>query len=176
MMKKKFKNKPNTGHIVNGKVIWESRSPALVAVIICLYEDEDYVLLAQRGEVAADYQGLWNVPCGYLDWDENGFEGVCREVYEETGLYIPNHISYTNDSWLYQPFYVNTEITENRQNVALNYGLYFKTLELPKLSTSNCEEFEVSQVKWVRISDIGDYNLAFRHDKRIKYFYELIKK
>ena len=38
---------------------------------------------------AADGQGLWCCPCGYLDFDETLEECVIREIKEETGLTIP---------------------------------------------------------------------------------------
>lgn len=170
-MEIKFKNRTNKSYEVDGKTVWESRSPALVAVIMCNLNGEKYVLLGQRGEGAADYQGLWNVPCGYLDWDENGYEGICREVFEETGFYIPEYLNFSIISdWLTQPFNVNTEITENRQNVALSYGFYFSAKELPKLTTENSEHNEVAEAKWVKVSELNNYKFAFNHDIRIKHF------
>ena len=33
--------------------------------------------------------GKWCFPCGYLDWDETLEEAASRELYEETGLFVP---------------------------------------------------------------------------------------
>lgn len=171
---RKFNNRPNNSHEVDGKIIWVSRSVALVGVIIAKNKNEDYVLIGKRGSGSADYQGLWNVPCGYLDWDENGHEGIYREIYEETGLYIPDIIEnkYIIDNHMKQPFFVGTNIDENRQNVSLSYGLYFECEELPYLTNEHSEEDEVSEVKWIKISEINGYKFAFNHDIRIKNYHE----
>jgi len=174
-----FKNRPNNSYKVDNKIVWESRSPALVAVIIAEFEQEEYVLIGKRGTGAPDNQGKWNVPCGYLDWDENGYDGVCREIYEETGLHIPGLLEedgngnniWISDNHMTQPFFVNTDPSENRQNVSLSYGLYFVCdYELPKLTTENCEPDEVAEVKWMKLSQLESYDFAFSHDKRIKYY------
>lgn len=169
----KFNNVPNKSYVIDGKEIWYSRSPALVAIIIAQYKDEDYVLIGKRGPGAADNVGLWNVPCGYLDWNETGYEGLRREVHEETGfdLESPKDII---EKHLKQPFYVHTEPT-GRQNVSLSYGMYFKCKKLPKLSMKYCEPGEVSEVKWLNIEKIYDYDFAFNHPERIKHYLKLIK-
>lgn len=178
----KFNNRPNNSHFVKtptgDRLIWESRSPVLVAVIIAEFEGNEYVLIGKRGTGAADNQGRWNVPCGYLDWDENGYDGICREVYEETGLYIPDILEddgddniCISDNHMTQPFYVNTNPSENRQNVSLSYGLYFVCdYELPKLTTENCEPNEVAEVKWMKLSQMESHDFAFNHDERIIYY------
>jgi len=107
----KFSNRHNKSYDVDGKTIWESRSPALVGVIIANHKNEDYVLIGLRGKGAADYQGLWNLPCGYLDWDENGTDGIYREIYEETGVYIPKILKNEEilDNKMHQPFYISVK-------------------------------------------------------------------
>jgi len=175
MKKITFDNKPNIEHIINGKSIWVSRSPAVVGVVIAKYKDDDYVLIGQRGDGAADNIGLWNVPCGYLDWDETGTNGIIREIYEETGLYILD-IQNIIQSNLEQPFYVNTDINKNKQNVSLSYGLYFRCQELPKLSIDYCEPGEVSDVKWIKVSDMNNYKYAFKHKERIESYFDIINK
>lgn len=176
---KKFSNTPNKSYIVDGKIIWVSRSIALVAAIVAKFENENYILISQRGpgstNFPADCPGFWNLTCGYLDWDENGYQAFCREVYEENGLYLPDLIELAiNDKWLAQPFYVNTEPAENRQNVSLSYGFYFGCHELPELSTKNSEPEEVLQTKWVKVSEIDNYEFAFCHDRRIKQFLKIL--
>lgn len=186
----KFNNRPNKSYKIYSsfewffkllskifrikyKEIWESRSPALVGVVIAKNNGRNYVLIGQRGPGAADYQGLWNVPCGYLDWDESGTQGITREIYEETGLNVNvNDITdYNIINWdLTQPFYVNTNPSENRQNVSLSYGMYFECNELPTLTNEHCEPGEVSRVKWANVNDLNLFNFAFGHDERIKSY------
>lgn len=207
MENKKFNNRHNNSYVVNTsknsvvsflrnfvisilkflnlyteKLVWESRSPALVGVIIAEFDTEEYVLIGKRGKGAADNHGRWNVPCGYLDWDESGYDGICREIFEETGLYIPDVLkgkySHQNllvsENHLNNPFYVNTQPTENRQNVSLSYGLYFVCDRLPELSIKYCEPDEVSEVMWMKLSQLDSYDFAFDHDVRIKYYMKML--
>ena len=143
-------------------------------MVITKFENNDYVLIAERGKGSADYSGFWNLPCGYLDWNETGYEGVIREVYEETGFYIPDAKQIIKEN-LNQPFFVNTDPKENRQNVSLSYGIYFKSDELPELSKEHNEPDEVGDLGWVKISDLNNYKFAFEHQDRIKMYYSLIK-
>lgn len=173
MGKVTFGNKPNKYYNFSGRMVWESRSPAVVGVIIAKCKGEDYVLISQRGEGAADNHGLWNVPCGYLDWNETGTDGVIREIHEETGVYVYDlkKIKHNN---LEQPFYVNTDTQENKQNVSLSYGLYFKCKELPDTSLEFCEPNEVSAALWVKVSDFEKYDYAFHHRERILSYIKII--
>ena len=171
----KFNNTKNKSYLVNNELKWDSRSVAVVGIIVANYNNENYVLVAKRGKHSADYQGLWNVPCGYLDWDENGYDAVCREVYEETGFYIPEYKNNYVISYLDQPFYVNTNIKENKQNVSLSYGIYFNIDKLPELSNKNSEFEEVEELLWLNLSDINKYKFAFDHDTRISMFKLIIK-
>jgi 8-oxo-dGTP diphosphatase len=43
------------------------------------------VLLGKRN---ASYQGLWCIPCGYVEWNEDVEEACKREFEEETGLVV----------------------------------------------------------------------------------------
>ena len=72
-----------------GKTYWVSRSMAVACFVFANINNEWRVLANQRGTGAADFNGLWNVPCGYLDFDETTKEAAMREVYEETGVKIP---------------------------------------------------------------------------------------
>ena len=67
----------------------------------------------------------WCNPCGYLDWNEMGYQAVNREIWEETGVdlsKLTNYLVTNNDE---QPFFVQTHPSENRQNVALTYCLIY---------------------------------------------------
>ena len=71
-----------------GETVWVHRSIAVAGFIFCKINDEWCVLANQRGEGAPDFQGYWNCPCGYLDFDETLAEACSREIYEETGVKI----------------------------------------------------------------------------------------
>jgi len=169
----KFNNTHNKVHIIDGKEVWESRSTAVNCVVIAKFEGELYVLIGQRGKGAPDSKGLWNLPAGYLDRDEDGTEACYREVWEETGLYLPEQTIVVNN--LIQPWYVNTHPSENRQNIALRYGCVISCdNELPKLTNENSEPDEVDDLLWCNILDLDNYEFAFKHDIVIEKYLNLI--
>ena len=56
-----------------------------VIVTVCIQEEGKF-LIVQEGIPKAD--GLWNLPGGHLDDEEDLLEGAMREAKEETGLDI----------------------------------------------------------------------------------------
>ena len=167
-----FKNRLNKNIQVEEEIIWISRAVAVVGILIFRNTDtqEDYVLLEKRSE-KMDHPNQWCVPCGYIDWDENGWECLTREVWEETGFYLSDYeknIYFDNDK---QPFFVNTNPGENRQNIALRYGviLEFKEDEFPYEITNNTND-EVSEIEFVTLENVDTFDMAFHHDIIIKNF------
>lgn len=177
----KFNNKPNKPHNINGKIIWESRSVAVNCVIMIKRKNNDIpdILVSKRGPNAADYQGLYNVVAGYLDYNETGTEAVFRETWEECGLRLEDLVN-DNDILsvdLINPWFVNTRPTENKQNVSLRYGVYLKldTEDYPDLSLENNEVIgEVSEAWWIPIDQVDDLDWAFNHDILIKDYIDKI--
>jgi len=170
-MKVEFKNRPNLEHTIDGKIVWESRSVAVVGVVFGKYKGEIYVLMEKRSQIM-DQPGKWCLPCGYLDWDENGWQCLTREIYEETSLFIPEYDHYLINRNKRRPFFVNTETNENRQNIALTYGMVFDFVD--GLPIRNVPNAEIDEIRWVKLNDVNGLSVAFEHDRRIcqaeKYF------
>ncbi len=57
------------------------RNPTVGVAVILLKNDE--LLLVQR---ATSYQGMWCIPCGHVEYDEDIRAAAQREFKEETGL------------------------------------------------------------------------------------------
>lgn len=162
-----FNNKPNIPHITSdGREIWESRSVSVVPIIRAHFKNHTYVLAQKRSHIMNE-PGKWSLPCGYLDWNENGWDAVRREVFEETSFLIDkyyNDILFSNNQ---KPVFVNTEMDEDKQNVALVYSIVFNFhYELPT-QIENHKNLETSEVKWINIEDVFNYDWAFNHDKLI---------
>ena len=139
---------------------WFSRSVAVATAVLLNDNGKWYILANQRGTGAADYQGYWNLPCGYLDYNEEANEAAVREVYEETGIKLsPSSIKYFGHS---------SSPNENRQNVIF---FFVGFLEGSKndfgFSKDNMEENEVDGIQWLPIEDVGDIKWAFDHDELI---------
>ena len=145
----------------DGRTYWVSRSVAVLGVVLTVADGELYVLVNRRGEGCPDYNGMWNIPCGYLDYDETSREAVSREIMEECGVFV--------EPSMFGLFAVNDDPSESRQNVTLRY-----VAEVPpsymsySLSSENSEENEVSDIRWIKVADADRYEWAFNHRELVK--------
>lgn len=152
---------------INGSVYWISRSCAVAGFIFCKTPEGDwYVLANQRGPGTPDFQGYWNCPCGYLDYNEDSKEAIKREVWEETGLSL-----YSDQ---FREYSINTDpIKSNHQNITIRYYsiLDKNILHWSNFSKDHMEPNEVSDIKWIPIKDINEYPWAFGHRDLILEIY-----
>lgn len=148
-----------------GKFIgWFSRSMATVIFVFCKDENGDlYVLASERGKGAADFQGYWNCPCGYLDFNETTKQCAIRELEEETGIGVSEEIvkfiGYEDDP------------SSNHQNVTFRFVANIKSETIENLSSfskDGNEKDEVGKIAWIPVKDINKYLWAFGHEKLIK--------
>lgn len=181
-LKPTFNNVHNTMYHIKNGVKWDSRAAAVVCHVWCIHDNKPYVLLGKRGQVT-DHPNKWNIPCGYLDWNENLQQAMFREIWEETGLDLQQYthagsMIYNND---FQPWYVYSEPTENRQNVAMHMSMIFqlsKEFILPVLSLDNMEKNESTGAYWMSIEEalaLPANDWAFNHHKRLITFIDKMK-
>lgn len=150
----------------NGKEWWISRSIAVTGCIFTIIQGKWCVLANKRGKNTPDFQGYWNMPCGYLDFDETTADAVAREVYEETGVRVPiNALEF----WKF-----NDSPTQNRQNVSFRYYAFIDSQPSSASVSVNGDRGgelgEVDAVAWITIENIDLYDWAFGHDDIIKEF------
>jgi 8-oxo-dGTP pyrophosphatase MutT (NUDIX family) len=177
-----FKNRDNPEHKIDNrtfwqrilfwrkpkiKTIWESRSAAVIIVLILRCKEKIYTLIEKRSSTMMDQPDKWCLPCGYLDWDENGWEAVTRELFEETSIYLLDYEKCIVNDNNKQPFFVNTDPSENRQNVALSYCILMDVDELPQEPLSYKDK-EIDKLEWILIENLKNYDFAFNHGERIK--------
>ena len=150
----------NFSTIIDGKEYWIARNVAVSCFVFTLINKEWHILANKRGDKTPDYQGLWNCPCGYLDFDETTEQAAKREVFEETGV----ELSYVK----FWGFDDNPK--SNLQNITFRYYSFVYNSDL-KLDTNaekrGGESGEVSEIQWIPIKNINNYKWAFDHDKLI---------
>lgn len=132
---------------VDGKEYWISRSIAVAAFLFTVDKDGDLCILAnKRGPGTPDFQGFWNCPCGYLDYDETILEAVYREVFEETGVVCPERMELVG---------IDSNPQSNRQNVTIRYcGIIENPTARERIGG---EENEVADIQWIKVDKINNY-------------------
>lgn len=63
-------------------ILYENPVVGVAAVVV---NDQRQILLGRRN---GSYRGLWCIPCGYVEYDEDVCEAIIREFKEETNLDI----------------------------------------------------------------------------------------
>lgn len=73
----------------------------IVGVAAIILNEDGHILLGKRR--IGKYQGMWCIPCGYLEYDEDVYTGVIRETKEETNLDIEPVKIFTVQSNFHDP-------------------------------------------------------------------------
>lgn len=162
MIDKSLRNRPCYDKEGN-EIGWLSRSIASVIAVFAKNKNGEWCILAsERGEEAADFQGCWNMPCGYLDYNETTKDAAIRECFEETGVKLDE-----KDVRFF--WYQDDPEKSNRQNVTFRfYAILNKKCEEISFSRENNEGKEVGEIKFVNLKEIDDYKWAFGHETLIK--------
>jgi 8-oxo-dGTP diphosphatase len=85
-------------------------------ILLRLGEGEDALYLLLQRSYTTHHGGTWGIPGGALKRDEAPIEGAMRELYEETGIILPdeakliNAVAYTPiPEWKYTTFVYQVE-------------------------------------------------------------------
>ncbi len=165
-----FNNVPNKCVIIDGKEVWLSRSVAVQGTVLFQTPLGLHVLLVKRGPGCPDEVGKYCTPCGYIDGNEDGPRGVLREIYEETGIYLPHLISECEvlSGALTQPWWTETNPKHNRENITLRYLVWLRGNELPKTNSENSELDECDEVIWHSVNKLDELEYAWNHKEIIE--------
>lgn len=160
-------SKKNFPFTWKGRVLWYSRAVAVTSFVYGKNADGVWHVLAnKRGNGTPDFTGYWNVPCGYLDFNETGENAAIRETFEETGLNFKDK--------LFRMCGVSTNPNNNRQNVSIRYNLFLKEPieSFSSFSKKYMEKDEVEDIKWIPLTEINNYEWAFGHNAYILSIFE----
>ncbi|HWR38776.1 MAG TPA: NUDIX hydrolase [Patescibacteria group bacterium] len=84
------------------KIFYENPVVGVAAIVMKTISGVPTLLLGRRSEDSS-YGGLWCIPCGYVEYDEDVYAAVKRELFEETGLEIEVDRVYTVLSNFHNP-------------------------------------------------------------------------
>jgi 8-oxo-dGTP diphosphatase len=152
-----------------GKKLWYSRSLACnIIVYRRTIEDEWEVLACKRGQGCEFNKGLWNIPGGFIDFNEDSIDCALRELKEETGVELKSK---------YDVFFnkLDTKPRGKRQTmVASHYACFVEedTKEW-KFSTEFSEPDETEEIKWVPLKDLHKYNWTRGQKELIETTFEI---
>lgn len=103
----------------DGKEYWISRAHAVVG---CIIDEKNRILLERRGEGCPDHIGKLAYPCGYVDWGETRMNAIKREVFEELGLDL-------TDKEVIEWCTIDDPKADARENIVTRYVIYYPNLE-----------------------------------------------
>lgn len=131
--------------------------PAAGAIIEKVEEDTDYILIQERcKENGGEENGLIEIPAGKIREYENIFDGLRREIWEETGLelieiqeekdaVISNCNGYKVIS--FNPFY-------SSQNLSGGYSIMLQTFICKARGELLKKSEESVNIRWIKVKDL----------------------
>jgi 8-oxo-dGTP pyrophosphatase MutT (NUDIX family) len=149
---------------------------AVVAIPIFVCANTPYVPLQKRLEKPGDEEsGRWGLPCGYLDWDEDCFQAMARECWEEIGLDVDAYPLLAGS--ITDPYTVNGDPESDlRQNVTMRYRWACQVAELPDLIANPAECSDAMWYPLMAIQENHPLTIAFNHQELMleacKWFYK----
>lgn len=117
-------------------ILYENQVVGVAAIVL---NNRGHILLGRRN---GSYRGLWCIPCGYVEYDEDVCEAIIREFKEETNLAIRLKGVFTVQSNFHNPethtvgIWFKAEVTggELRAQADLDQVGYFALDDLPPLA------------------------------------------
>lgn len=142
----------------DGRKVAIDRSVGIVMLAYVELDGNIYILANKRGKKTSEFKQQWNLPSGYLNWNETGEEGAIRETLEETGIDIPLD--------LVSEIEHSTSPKENRQNVIFRYIAKLPDKFLEK-DFKAIDSEEVNEIAWINYHDLDNYEWAFNQKETI---------
>lgn len=142
---------------------YRNRGVGVVTLVMTFINGKAHILANQRGDKTSEQGLLWNLPSGYLDWNETAEMAAVREIKEECGVEIaPSELTELEHS---------TDPAENRQNIMFRYIAVVEAERLRNFKAMDADE--VREIRLIPLSDIEQYKWAWEQNRKI---YRLINK
>lgn len=128
---------------VDGQEFWVSRSLACGLIAFAFDANKRlHVLVNKRGQGCKFYKGVWNVPGGFIDYNEDAPTCACREAYEETGVVVdPAKVVFLD---------LDTTPHGGRQSMTARFvHLFDEPLESIVTTNEHSEPDEVDEIRWM---------------------------
>ena len=155
----------------DGQKLWYSRSLACNLIVFVKHKNGQFSVLAnKRGQGCEFNKGRWNVPGGFIDFDEDAVQCAIRECREECGVEIKRE--------RVRFFSLMTKPNGGRQTmVAIHYAVFDEdeTKEWDFMPLT-CEPGEVDEVRMIPLEDLNEYKWCYNQTSMIMntYFYGVI--
>ena len=85
-----YRNCGERNRLVCGNCSYIFYENPIVGVAAVVLDQQGRLLLGRRN---SSYKGLWCIPCGYVEYDEDVYEAIIREFKEETNLTSKSPVS-----------------------------------------------------------------------------------
>lgn len=153
----------------NGEKLWYSRSLACNIGVFRINNDEYEVLACKRGQGCEFNKGLWNIPGGFIDFNENAAQCAVRELFEETGVKISKKQVFFN--------HLSTNPRGVRQTMNASHYAFFDKEETLNwvFTTEFSENEETEEIKWIPMSELKNYKWTNNQTSLINSMCEKIK-
>lgn len=152
------------------RIFYVSRSMTVSLYTFCKDSNGEWCVLAnQRGD-----SKLWNIPAGYLDYNETKPWAAKRECWEETGVNVPmakiREMGTNSGTPETDDDIANRKPmpARGRQDVSTRYAAVLDgTIDDYPVSDEHCEPGEVLDIQWIPLSQLDKYNWAYGQGKKI---------
>lgn len=130
-----------------------------VSKCVILNEKDEFLILKRTNYKNDDSEGLWDIPGGSVDLDEDVNDAVKREVKEELQIELINPKVFSVDSGRGEPTGQYVFVIFCCREYDLKEGI--------KLSQ------EHSELKWISVDDMDNYQF-YLNDKRVQYIKDFL--
>ena len=115
----------------------------LIDVHILIIEDGKLLLLKRKDSLNKEYDGLWHLPSGKLEYGEDASTGAARELAEETDIRLDA-----------ENLTLSNVVHTNQSGNIARLGMFFVCDTARKLLPKNAEPDKCYEIKWFKLDEL----------------------